>query len=232
SMEILQLPIMELQERIEQELQENPALEVKEPRPDEAAEEETPAAAEETGDREPELVVDADHDFQKDFDRLEAMNKDWDNSFNEDHRPSRAGQDEEGDKKHDAMQNMPSRPQSLNDYLLDQINLLDVSPRLLELARFLIANLDENGRLSGPLESIITSEELLAKLPGPVTLEEAEEALRVVQRLDPPGVGARDLRECLLLQLSDETPHRDVVRALIENHLDDIVHNRLPVIQR
>ena len=231
SMEILQLPIMELQERIQQELQENPALELKEPRPEEVAEEERPTE-EESADREPELVVDADHDFQKDFDRLEAMNKDWDNSFNEDHRPSRAGQDEEGDKKHDAMQNMPSRPQSLNDYLLDQINLLDVSPRLLEVARFLIANLDENGRLSGPLESLITSDELSATVPGPVTLEEAEEALRLVQRLDPPGVGARDLRECLLLQLTDETPHRDVVRALIENHLDDIVHNRLPVIQR
>src|SRR5262249_32131416 len=193
SMEILQLPIMELQERIQQELQENPALELKEPRPEEVAEEERPTE-EESADREPELVVDADHDFQKDFDRLEAMNKDWDNSFNEDHRPSRAGQDEEGDKKHDAMQNMPSRPQLLNSCLLDQIILLDVSRRLPAVARFLIANQVENVRPSGPLESLMISEELSATVPGPVTLAEAEEALRLVQRLGPPGVGARDLR--------------------------------------
>ena len=54
----------------------------------------------------------------------------------------------------------------------------------------------------------------------------------MVQKLDPPGVGARDLKECLLLQLTPETPHRDVLRALIQNHLEDIAHNRLPVIQK
>ncbi len=53
-----------------------------------------------------------------------------------------------------------------------------------------------------------------------------------MQKLDPPGVGARDYKECLLLQVTPETPHRDVVRALIVNHLEDIQHNRLPVIQK
>jgi RNA polymerase sigma-54 factor len=65
-----------------------------------------------------------------------------------------------------------------------------------------------------------------------VTSSQLEEALHLVQKLDPPGVGARDLRECLLLQLTPETPHRDVLRALITNHLEDIQHNRLPAIQR
>ena len=63
-------------------------------------------------------------------------------------------------------------------------------------------------------------------------MEQAEEALALVQKLDPPGVGARNLEECLLLQLTPETPHRDVLRVLIQNHLDDIRHNRLPAIQR
>ena len=54
----------------------------------------------------------------------------------------------------------------------------------------------------------------------------------MVQKLDPPGVGARNLRECLLLQVTPETPHRDMLRTLIQNHLEDIHHNRLPQIQR
>ena len=54
----------------------------------------------------------------------------------------------------------------------------------------------------------------------------------MVQKLDPPGVGARDLRSACCLQMTPETPHRDVLRALIQNHLEDIQHNRLPVIQR
>src|SRR5439155_21962155 len=61
---------------------------------------------------------------------------------------------------------------------------------------------------------------------------ELEVALRLLQKLDPPGVGARDLRECLLLQLRPETPHREIVRELILHHLEDIQFNRLPVIQR
>jgi RNA polymerase sigma-54 factor len=224
SMEILQLPVMELQERIQQELQENPTLELKETRADEPAAE--GPAAEETADREPELVVDSEHDYQLDFDRLEAMGKDWGDSYNEEHRPSRAGQSEEGDKKHDAMQNMPSRPQSLHEHLIDQVNLLDIPERIAALARHIITNLDNNGFLSTTLEAVFGGFE------PPVAPEEAQAALRVVQRLEPLGVGARDLRECLLLQLTDETPHRDVVRAIIEHHWDDIEHNRLPVIQK
>ena len=76
-----------------------------------------------------ELVIDENGDNELDFDRLEALSKDWEDHFNEEHRPSRNGMDEEGDKKHDAMQNMASRPQSLQDYLNDQLSFLDVAAR-------------------------------------------------------------------------------------------------------
>src|SRR5262249_10535827 len=66
----------------------------------------------------------------------------------------------------------------------------------------------------------------------PVTPEQVEHAVQLVQKLDPPGVAARDLVECLLLQVLPETPHRDVVRVLIQNHMEDITHNRLPLIQK
>src|SRR5258708_30184986 len=137
SMEIVQLPIMALQERIQQELQENPVLELKETNEEGAPVEEGEGEGEivqtaETEDaRDPgaaELVIDETSDNEVDFDRLEALSKDWDDHFNEEHRPSRNGIDEEGDKKHEAMQNMASRPHSLHDYLPAQLPFLHLTP--------------------------------------------------------------------------------------------------------
>ena len=227
SMEILQLPIMALQERIQQELQENPVLEQKDTSED--GEPETAPASEREDATDPgakELVIEESGANELDFDRLEALSREWEDHFNEEHRPSRNGMDEEGDKKHDAMQNMASRPQSLQDYLNDQVPFLDMSPERTVLLRFIISYIDENGYLTAPLEDLVQNSEV------PVTLAEMEEALDIIQKFDPPGVGARSLAECLLLQLTPETPHRDVLRVLIRNHLEDIQHNRMPVIQR
>jgi RNA polymerase sigma-54 factor len=233
SMEILQLTTMALHERIQQELQDNPVLEVRETAEDapagEGEEAEAPPAnpveeARDPGDA--ELIIDDKGGNELDFDRLEALSKDWEDHFNEEHRPSRNGLDEEGDKKHDAMQNMASRPQSLQDHLNEQLPFLDVNAEQAELVRYVIANIDENGYVTSPLEELAKAHQ------PPVTTQQIEEALLMVQKFDPPGVGARDLRECLLLQLLPETPHRDVLRVLIQNHLEDIQHNRLPAIQR
>jgi RNA polymerase sigma-54 factor len=229
SMEILQLPIMALQERIQQELTENPVLELKEVAGDEqtAEEEASPAAAEsDATNPETELVIDEAGDKESDFDRLEAFDRDWEDRYNEEHRPSRNGLDEEGDKKHDAMQNMPSRPQSLQDYLNDQLTFLDCTPEQLRLLRFLITHISENGYLT------VATEEIAKSYDQPVSVAQVEEVLRMVQKLEPPGVGARNEKECLLLQLTPETRHREVLRVLITNHLEDIAHNRLPIIQR
>jgi RNA polymerase sigma-54 factor len=229
SMEILQLPIMALQERIQQELQENPVLELKESTSDEqTAEGETgpEAASEDATNPETELIIDETGDKESDFDRLEAFDRDWEDRYNEEHRPSRNGMDEEGDKKHDAMQNMPSRPQSLQDYLSDQLAFLDCTAEQLRLIRFLITHINENGYLA------VSTEEIAKSYDQPISVAPVEEVLHMVQKLEPPGVGARNEKECLLLQLTPETPHREVLRILISNHLEDIAHNRLPIIQR
>src|SRR5436309_483515 len=152
SMEILQLPIMALQERIQQELQENPVLEIQEKTEEETTEEEgegetavATATQEEDdpADRTQELVIDEKGDNELDFDRLDALYRDWEDHFNEEHRPSRNGLDEEGDKKHDAMQNMPSRPQSLHDYLSDQIAFLDANSEKTRLLKPDISYIDD-----------------------------------------------------------------------------------------
>src|SRR6516164_3015506 len=159
SMEILQLPIMALQERIEQELQENPVLELREASEDgQAAEgaEEAEGAAVEVEAPDPgagELVIDESGSNELDFDRLEALSKDWEDHFNEEHRPSRNTLEEEGDRKHDAMQNMASRPQSLQDYLADQVAYLDLPAEQVPLVRYVITHIDDNGFLTVPDES-------------------------------------------------------------------------------
>lgn len=229
SMEILQLPIMELQERIQQELQENPVLELREVREDlgdSEIEEEPRPNPDAPSDLERELVVHEDGATEEDFDRLESLAKDYEEIFSEEHRRSRSGQDEEADRRHEVMQNMPSRPQSLDDYLFEQLAFLDLTPEQAEFARYLISNLDDRGYLRTSLADLVAGYE------RPIRLEEAERVLKQIQRLDPPGIAARDLKECLLLQITPETPYAEVLRTLIQNHLEDLEHNRLPVIQK
>jgi RNA polymerase sigma-54 factor len=234
SMEILQLPVMALKEKIQQELQENPFLE--ELRDARAPEEEAETAAEPEFNPDAPLKHDETGDIE--FARMEEINRDWEDHFNEEHRPSRTALEEQSDKKLDAMQNIASAPESLQEYLTEQLRCLDLPPEQLELAEFVITHLDDNGYLlahdpdSGkPVP--VSLDELARNYGKPVTLADVEEALRIVQKLDPPGVGARDTKECLLLQVDDgKVAHPDLVRALIEHHLEDVAHNRLPVIQK
>ncbi|MEA1950668.1 MAG: RNA polymerase factor sigma-54 [Planctomycetota bacterium] len=225
SMEILQLPILALQERIDQEMEENPVLELKENDPDittESIEAEPPDAP---TDEEKELVIDENNN-EDDFERLENLDEDWPEQFEERTRPSSSRIEQEGQRKHDAMSNMPAPAQSLEDYLHDQLGWFELEPNLRAMADRIIYNLDTNGWLPGSLDDLL----------GPdATAEDkqlAEAALALVQRLDPPGVGARDLRECLLLQLLPGIPFYEQLQTLISSYLEDIEHNRLPDIAR
>ncbi len=224
-MEILQLPILALQERIEQEMEENPVLELEEldsDLPTESIEVESPDAPTE---EEKELVIDENNN-EDDFERLLNLDEDWPEQFEERTRPSSSQLEQEGQRKHDAMANMTARPQSLEDYLHDQLSWHDLDPKLRAMADRIIYNLDSNGWMPGSLEDLLGLDATAADK------EMADAALAIVQRLDPLGVGARDLRECLLLQLSPGMLFYEQLQALISSHLEDIEHNRLPVISR
>jgi RNA polymerase sigma-54 factor len=211
SMEILQLPLMALQERIDQELTENFALvDLREALP-----------AETDTDEPPPVATDGAAQSSDD-----VGGDDWAESYGELHRKSRSALREEADRKHDAMQNMASRPRSLHDDLADQLRFLDAEPTVRSLAEYIIHNLDDNGYFNLDLNEVVRD------ASGGATLAEAEEALELVQKLDPAGIGARNLRECLLLQLTPELPCSDVLRVIIEHHLDDLEQNRLPAIER
>lgn len=233
SMEILQLPIMALQERIEQEMEENPLLEMQELDPEARLEERGDGEGEidgepreERAEGEKELVVDEKNNNEDDFERLLNMDEEWPDTFDDRPHMSRGAMDEEGDRKHDAMANMVARAESLNDYLMHQLAWFEMSPAVRQMCERIIYSLDSNGYLKTPLA------ELVDVTAGKEQLQLAEEALAIVQKLDPLGVGARDLRECLLLQLVVGQPYYEQLRTLISDHLQDLENNRLPIIER
>lgn len=228
SMEILQLPMMALQERIEQEMSDNPVLEIQDLEPNagtETADRENPDAPTES---ERELVVDSTKDQAEDFERLENLDREVPDFFDESPRRSANRIEEEDDRRHDAMANVVTRPESLNDYLLHQLGELELDEELSALAERIISTLDarDGGYLRSNLRDLLPADATTEQL------QRAERALSIVQELDPRGVAARDLRECLLLQLSPDMEMYEELKQLISDHLEDLRDNRMPTIQK
>jgi RNA polymerase sigma-54 factor len=104
-----------------------------------------------------------------------------------------------------------SSPVTLSDHLGSQLSVLIMSEAVRDAAENIIGNLDENGYLTATLEEIAES--------GQHSLAEVQEGLRVVQSLDPAGVGAKDVRECLLLQIESRNGKGGVAWQIVSNHL-------------
>ena len=232
SMEILQLPVMALEERIEQEIQNNETLEIEEAGQDgptidplgPVAEAE-PSAAEKTVNEQP-LIVDQDHANQADFERTYDWASEYPDSDDDRSRPSTSQIEHAGERYLDMMANMVERPETLCDHLHAQLANEDLTDAEREAADKVIYNLDVNGYLPMPLEELVDAD-------GPSgQLERLHKALGFVQSMDPPGVGARDLKECLLLQIRHDMPDARHLRRLVSDHLEDLAGNRLPLIAR
>ena len=244
SMEILQMPLAELEERIEQELENNATLELAEGEGDagELAREQREAERDASENERP-LKVD-EGGSEADFERLESYAEaNPDAGDNEDSIEDRAPPERdyservrrdagERDAKMDAMAAAPARSASPAEQLREQWRLADVDESLLPAGEQIIGYLDDDGFLRTPLETILDR-----MPPGDArpTREHMQRALLALQTLlDPPGVAARDLREALVLQIDspmlDGSPPgvRDAARRLVADHLDDLMQNRLP----
>ena len=128
-----------------------------------------------------------------------------------------------------SMANAPAPTQSLGEYLHDQWRFVEVDDDIAAAGRHIIDEIDADGYCRTPLDQIAALAE------KPVDMPCFHKALRLVQRLEPTGVGARDLKECLLIQLAalaDAGRNVSVELALVQRHLHDIEMNRLPQIQR
>ncbi len=213
AMQILQLSAMDLQERVEQELLENPFLEEAEGTQGEDGPEENAEPAERR-DEEPTALDGIIEIFER-----------YERDFGEGTRQRTGGEDV--DRKLEAMQNTPATYHSIGDSILEQIALIELDDRQHDIAEFLVYSLDPRGYLIEPLADLLPSCEVRG-----VTVEELQEVLEKLRHATHPGLGARDLRECLLLQLGPYDVQNPLVRTLIESHLEDITTNRIPRIAR
>lgn len=216
AMQILQLAGADLEERIEHELVENPFLEQVEG-DGQQLDAQAGAAAAET------------ERLGRTIDELEAAWRDMagrDSGGRATRAVARASNEDE-DLKLAAMNNTPARYQSLGEAIADQLGLFDLTPRERAIGEYLAYSFDAKGFLPEGVEEIAKG----CPLPD-VQPEEIERVLAVLREQVHPAIGARDLRECLLLQLEAHGEDEPLVRALVEHHLDDLTTNRLPRIAK
>ncbi|MGH7408271.1 MAG: RNA polymerase factor sigma-54 [Candidatus Methylomirabilales bacterium] len=205
---LLQLNRMELIQTVRQELEENPLLEEE---LIEAAEEVAPEGAE----AKPEAAAEEPAAPEPQEEKLSEI--DWESYLQDasDYRREFPREELERAAPEDTM----TRPRSLADHLTFQLYLSTSDPDLLTWATLIIGNLDENGYLVVPLEHLSDAPPTDPALP--------ERALRLVQSFDPVGIGARDLRECLLLQLDVLGAETRLARCLITEHLPELEHRNI-----
>lgn len=245
SMEILQMSVAELEERLEQELASNPTIELTEitPDPDATPEHDTPGTSENAEDFSRLEDFEASNpDAAENTSESGGMVNTRDRHDFDEYRNRSTRLDGERDSKMDAMASAPARHASLGEQLKDQWSLVDVDESLRDAGKLIVSFLDEDGYLRTPLETIVdrAPNDQSGKAPDLETMERALSAVQLF--LDPPGVAARDARECLLLQLDamedreewdsdqDRTETLRIARRLVDRHLDDLMQNRLPKI--
>jgi len=229
SIEILQLPLLELRRRIDQELLENPLLEQAEPEEEQEQQEEqaepaeTPEAESPVETPREETVDDVTVDETREEEQFERLDEltDYYGEF-EGETSYRRYSSEEADAKLEAFENSPAPDPTLQEHLSSQLALQELDPPVRRACENIIANLDSRGYLAYPLEEIVASMDIS------VTEEQAQQALQVVQSFEPPGVAARSLEECLILQLDEREPDYQFLRTLISEHFEDILQNRYP----
>lgn len=200
-MKLLQVPTMELDQRIKQELEENPALE---------------EGAEKDEDGE-DFDDNQDDDFNDDSNEEEFDISDYlDDDADYKTRVNNKGKDDEE-------RGVPlSGEQSYQERLLDQLQLLFLDDVQYLIADTIIGNLDESGYLNREIEAIV--DDLAFSANAETTEAEVEMVLKMIQELDPAGIGARDLRECLLLQLErkqDGDITRFTAKKIVEDHFEE-----------
>jgi RNA polymerase sigma-54 factor len=215
AMDLLYMPLLDLQQHLKQELLGNPFLELVE------AEEET------------EVPLEEPKEEKKETEGADEPN--WEDILLDDGADSGVPPRDMSEAR-EYVEPVPVEAKDLADYLREQARLLDLTPRQQLLAEEFIGNIAEDGYLGATLEEIVRGANQLLEehavesdsdvKPQLFTLAEAEEMLRIIQKLDPPGVGARDLRESLILQLEARGQTDTLVYRLVREAFEDLKAHR------
>lgn len=224
-MKLLQVTSMELEQRIKEEIEANPMLEC-----DELSDELPEETPEETPDADGEEPFgdDEDDDIRTD-DPEQSFDADVYNEFlgddDDDNYKYKINNSSPDDERYDPFEHNASE-QSFQDYLLQQLGYRPVTEKKTEIAKCIIGNIDDRGYLSGTIQSIVDT--LAFTMGISSTEKEVEDVLKIIQEFDPAGVAARDLKECLLIQIShlqEENPEIDYTntRVIISDHYDEFI---------
>jgi RNA polymerase sigma-54 factor len=206
ALHILQLPILELSQEIDQELESNPILEVSEVEQEE--DDET-----ESEDFKPEKEMDFD---DNNFEVLQQIDQEFSDLVLDPPRTQNTRQD---DKLQSFMESSILDELSLNEVLYNQARQTFTTPEDLKIAENLIGSLDERGFLTSPIAELAL---LFQTDEGKL-----KDILKIIQTFDPPGVGAENLQDALLLQLRQLNKEKCLVYSIIQNNFDDLIHNRV-----
>lgn len=212
-MKLLQVPTMELEQRIKQEIEENPALE-------EGKDDDDDDDVNNSDDFEGDDNNDSNDEFDM-SDYFDVDTPDYKTQVN-----NRSKDDEE--------HIVPlSGETTFHQRLTDQLSLVDLDNKQYLIAEVLIGNLDDAGYLKREIDAIV--DDLAFSMNITVTEEEIEEVLKVIQDLDPVGVGARDLQECLLLQINrkqDGDITKYTAKKILEDHFEEFTKKHYTQIQK
>ncbi|HEV8499364.1 MAG TPA: RNA polymerase factor sigma-54 [Gemmatimonadaceae bacterium] len=219
AMDLLYMPLLDLQQHLKQELLNNPFLDMVEPEEDE--EESEDEATETETQTEPEEKANNDE-----IDWEEILLDGFD-----------AGGRREEHEEREFYEPVTVDTRDLSDHLLDQISLLELTPRQAFLADEFVGNINEDGYLACSLDDLLNAvNDTVVKAAEEVerdtddlplyTRAEIEEMLSTIQSLDPPGVGARDLRECLMLQLKEAGLEQSVPYRLVRDCFEELINHR------
>ena len=211
SLSLLSLPLMELENRISEEIAQNPVLEVEgeetQSRTDDPADPET--FSDDLPDNENHMLDPNREDYEEHLDRL--LEADESGPYSD-----------EAESRRQYLFDSIVAETSLQEALLEQLRFAEVSGKVRACAEYVIGSLDENGYFQGTLPD--------AAQAAAASLEEAEQAMHLVQSFDPPGIAARDLKECLLLQTARNPAPDRRLETLIRDHLNELARNKLPQI--
>lgn len=200
---LLQLPVLSLEQRIRMELETNPLLEMDE-EVEQELEEDAEQSPEEPATEEEEETVEKNKD---EIDWEEILN---DQESFEIRLPK--------DKNVDTFEKPEVYQETLTDHLISQLHFADLQPDEQIIGEYIIWNINSVGYLGATVEDLA---ENLQEDP-----EVIERVLGVIQRFDPVGIGARNLQECLLVQLLEERPHNEAAIRIIRDHFDDFKNKR------
>ncbi len=218
AMDLLYMPLLDLQNHLKQELLNNPFLDMVEPEDEDEEEGEV--------QEEPTQETEAEKEEKGEIDWEEILLDGFD-----------AGGRREEHEEREYYEPVTVDTRDLADHLRDQVTLLDLNGRQMYLAEEFIGNVNEDGYLACGLDRIVEGvNESVAKVAEEAerevsdlpmyTMQEAEDMLGIVQSLDPPGVGARDLRECLMLQLREAGLEHSVPFRLVRDCFDELIAHR------